>query len=22
MNNFVDELLHESMYICWWLLYE
>jgi len=22
MNNFVNELLHEGMYICWWLLYE
>jgi len=22
VNNFVDELLHEGMYICWWLLYE
>jgi len=22
MNNFVNELLHEGMYICWWLLCE
>jgi len=22
MNNFVNELLHEGMYICWWLSYE
>jgi len=22
MNNLIDELLHEGMYICWWLLYD